>query len=250
VPVERTVRVVENQVARAAIEALINGPRRGLQPVVLPNVKLLDIQIAGSTATVNFDRPPTEGDDRGLYAMTLTLTQFPNIHEVQFRVNGANIGTGGSHGPVVRPTLNPLNPAGLSYDTHETEFLPLYFPLNDGVHDVRIIRMVPKTLQTAEGTVRALLEGPGEYGDRVRTVIPDGTELRGITKVGSTVTVDFTQPFANASNRAAAVRTIVESLTTLKTITGVQFLVEGHSLADQWGDSYGKVFGRRQINPE
>jgi spore germination protein GerM len=250
VPVERMVPVVENQVARAAIEALINGPRQGLQPVVLPNVKLLDIQIAGATATVNFDRPPTEGGDRGLYAMTLTLTQFPNIHEVQFRVNGANIGAGGSHGPVVRPTLNPLNPAGLSYDTHETEFLPLYFPLNDGVHDVRIIRMVPKTLQTAEGTVRALLEGPGEYGDRVRTVIPNGTELRGIQKVGSTVTLDFTQPFANASNRAAAVRTIVESLTTLKTITGVQFLVEGHSLADQWGDSYGKVFGRRSINPE
>jgi spore germination protein GerM len=250
VPVERTVRVVENQVARAAIEALIDGPRRGLQPVVLPNVKLLDIQITGATVIVNFDRPPTEGGDRGLYAMTLTLTQFPNIHEVQFRVNGANIGAGGSRGPIVRPTLNPLNPAGLSYDTHETEFLPLYFLLIDGVHDVRIIRMVPKTLQTAEGTVRALLEGPGEYGDRVRTVIPDGTELRGIKKVGSTVTVDFTQPFANASNRAAAVRTIVESLTTLKTVTGVQFLVEGHSLADQWGDSYGKVFGRRQINPE
>jgi hypothetical protein len=62
--------------------------------------------------------------------------------------------------------------------------------------------------------------------------------------------VDFTQPFADAGDRAAVVRTIVESLTTLRTVSGVQFLVEGHSLADQWGDGYGKVFGRRAINPE
>jgi spore germination protein GerM len=110
--------------------------------------------------------------------------------------------------------------------------------------------MVPKTKQTAEATVRALIEGPGQYRDRVRLVIPDGTQLRGIRKAGTTIIVDFTQPFAAAADRAAAVRTIVESLTTLPGVSGVQFLVEGDSLGKQWGGDYGSVFGRRAINSE
>src|SRR5205085_9559550 len=144
VPVQRNVKAVDNQVGRAAIEALIDGPRNGLQRLVLPDVKLLDLRINGGTATANFDRRPTGvGDDRGFYAMTLTLTHFPNVHQVQFQVNGQNIGVEGSGDPILRPTLNPLNPDGLAYDTATTEFLPLYFPLKDGAHDVRLIRMVP-----------------------------------------------------------------------------------------------------------
>jgi spore germination protein GerM len=182
--------------------------------------------------------------------MTLTLTQFPSVHQVQFQVNGRNIGVNGSDGPVVRPTLNPINPDGLAYDTSATEFLPLYFALNDGRHDVRLIRMVPKTKQTAEATVRALLEGPSQYRDRVRLVIPDGTQLRGIRKANTIIIVDFTRPFAAAADRAAAVRTVVESLTTLPGVSGVQFMVEGASLSKQWGGDYGSVFGRRAINSE
>lgn len=251
VPVQRRVTVENNQVARAAIRELIVGPRNGLGRLVLPDARLLDLQIDGGTATVNFDRRPTgAGDDRGLYAMTLTLTHFSTIQRVQFQVNGKNIGVGGDAGPLTRPTLNPINPQNLPYDTQQTEFLPLYFVSADGRHDIRLIRMVPKTQQTAEATVRALLEGPGEYGSAVQRVIPPGTELRGIRLEKGTVIVDFTQPFASAANRAAAVRTVAESLTTLRTISGVLFLVEGRSLGEHWGGEYGKVFGRVAINPE
>jgi spore germination protein GerM len=250
VPVQRRVTVENNQVARAAIRELIAGPRNGLTRLVLPDARLLDLQIGGGTATVNFDRRPTgAGDDRGFYAMTLTLTHFPTVQRVQFQVNGQNFGIGGS-GPIARPTVNPLNPQNLPFDVSRTEFLPLYFVSADGTHDIRVIRMVPKTQQVAEATVRALLEGPGEYGSALQRVIPEGTELRGIRLENGTIIVDFTQPFASASNRAAAVRTVVESLTTLKTVSGVIFLVEGHSLADQWGGDYGRVFGRVVINPE
>jgi spore germination protein GerM len=252
VPVQRTVRVVNNQVARAAIGALIDGPRGGLRRLVLPDVQVLDVRIEGRTAVVNFDRWPTgAGDERGFYAMTLTLTHFSGVHQVQFQVNGRNVGVGDDDGPIVRPTLNPLNPDGLPFDTSTTEFLPLYFPLIGARQDVRLIRMVPKTIQTAEGTVRALLEGPGEYGDRVYAPIPGGTELRGIKKANSgVILVDFTQPFADAPDRQAAVRTLVASLTSLPGVNGVQILVEGTSLADQWGQNYGRVFRRMAINAE
>jgi spore germination protein GerM len=102
--------------------------------------------------------------------------------------------------------------------------------------------MVPKTKQTAEGTVRALLDGPGPYAGALAEVIPSGTELRGIKIENGVVLVDFTQPFAGAPD--AAIRTIAESLTTLKTVRGVQFLVEGQAYLD------GRIFGRSTINQE
>ena len=249
VPVQRRVSVENKQVARAAIRELIAGPPAGLTRLVLPNVEILGIQISNGTATVNFDRRPTgQGDVRGFYAIMYTLIEFPSIERVQFQINGQNIGVNGS-GPLAWTPINPLNPQGLPVDYSQTEFLPLYFVSDDGRYDIRILRMVPKTRQVAEATVRALLEGPGSYDYAVQRVIPEGTDLRGIRLANGIVIVDFTQPFAGASDRAAAVRTVVESLTTLRGVNGVQFLVEGRSLGEYWGGNYGDVFGRPPINP-
>jgi spore germination protein GerM len=212
---------------------------------VPPDVQLLDITIADGTATVNFDQLPTYTDSSGLDAIALTLTEFPTIQRVQFQVHGQNIG-----GPAARLELNPLNPLGLPADTGATLFLPLYFPSIDGAHDIRLTRFAPPTNQVAEATVRALLEGPGDYGSALRRVVPANTELRDIRLENGVLTVDFSRSFADSQDRAAAVRTLVESLTTWKTVRSVQFLVEGRSLAEQWGANYGAVFERPPINPE
>lgn len=251
VPVQRQVRVESRQVARAALRALIDGPRNGLQRLVLPDVGLRDIRIAGGTAAVDFDRRPTgQGDTRGLYAIVLTLTELPGVQRVQLLVNGQALEVGGRR-TLARPVLNPLNPEGLPEDYGSTEFLPLYFASTDGAHDVRIIRMVPKTQQIATATVRALLEGPGAYEFALRRVIPAGTELRGLRlEPGGTLTVDFTQPFADSPDRPAAVRTLAASLTTIAGVSGVQVLVEGRPLAEQWGDDYAQIARRPLINPE
>jgi spore germination protein GerM len=250
VPVQRRVTVENNQVALAAVRELIAGPHNGLKRLLLPDAHVLDLQISDGTATVNFDRRPSEvGNDRGLYTIALALTHISTIQRVQLQVNGQNIGVNGS-GPIARPTLNPINPDNLPFDVHQTEFLPLYFVAADGQHDIRLIRMVPKTTQVAEGTVRALLDGPSGYSFAVQRVIPEATELRSIRLENGTIIVDFTQPFAQAANRAAAVRTVAESLTTLNTVNGVTFLVEGRSLGELWGQDYAGVFGRRPINLE
>ncbi len=192
VPVQRSVTVVDNRVAQAAVEALIAGPRNGLQRLVLSDARLLGIQIADGTATVNFDRRPTgAGDNRGLLSIMYTLIEFPSITRVQVQVNGGNIGVQGD-GPIAWRPINALNPAALPQDNGRTAYLPLYFVANSGRHDVRVIRMVPKTNEVARATVLALIEGPMEYGDRVWSPIPGDTELRGIKKDGSTIIVDFT----------------------------------------------------------
>ena len=251
VPVQRRVRVENRQVASAAVRALIEGPRGGLQRLVLPDVVLRSISIDAGTATVDFDRGPTgQGDTRGFYAIVLTLTELPNIQRVQFQINGKALEVQGRR-TLERPVLNPLNPEGLPEDYSRTAFLPLYFASSDGSHDVRIIRMVPKTQQIAAATARALLDGPGAYEFALRRVIPAGTELRGLRlETGGTLTVDFTQPFADSPDRSAAVRTLVASLTTIPGVSGVQILVEGRSLAEQWGNDYAQIFRRPAINPE
>ncbi|MDW8147868.1 MAG: GerMN domain-containing protein [Roseiflexaceae bacterium] len=250
VPVQRLVPVEDRKVATAAINALIEGPRRGLQRLIDPQARLLSITINNGLATVNFDRPPhLNGDPRGLQSIVLTLTHFETINRVQFQVNGKNIGIDGS-GPIGRPVVNPLNPDNLPVDYAVTEFLPTYYLANDGYHTIRIIRMVPKTRQVAEGTVRALIEGPGIYEYAVQRTIPPGTELRAISINQGVVRVDFSARFAEAANRTAAVRTLVELLTTLPRVTGVQIFVEGRSLAEWWGEPYGRVYPKPLINPE
>jgi spore germination protein GerM len=234
VPVRRNTRVTDNRIAAAAISELIAGPRNGLGRMVSSEANLLDLRIEGNRAIVNFDRDPG-----GVESILFTLTEFPSISSVQVQVNGANLGEARA-----RPVLNPLNPQKLAVDYRATEFLPLYFPSASSGYDIRIIRMVPKTKQTAEATIRVLLEGPGVYDGIVRRVIPAETQLRGIKLNGDVVLVDFTQPFAEAADLNAAMRTVVESLTTLKTVSGVQFLVEGQAFAD------GKIFRRPVINQE
>ncbi|GIW00802.1 GerMN domain-containing protein [Roseiflexus sp.] len=250
VPVQRLVPVEDRKVATAAINALIEGPRNGLERLIDPQARLLSIAINNGLATVNFDRPPhLNGDPRGLHSIVLTLTHFETISRVQLQVNGRNIGIDGS-GPIGRPVVNPLNPNNLPVDYAATEFLPTYYLANDGYHTIRIIRMVPKTRQVAEGTVRALIEGPGIYEYAVQRTIPPGTELRAISINQGVARVDFSARFAEASDRNAAVRTLVESLTTLPRVSGVQILVEGRSLAEWWGEPYGRVYPKPLINPE
>ena len=239
-PVRRNAGVENNRTAEAAIRELIAGPRNGLQRLVSADARLLGIRIDNGLATVNFDRDPSDGNDRGLDSIVLTLTDLGTVARVQIQNNGANLG--GARG---RPVVNPSNPLNLAVDYRATEFLPLYFPSVDGAHDVRIIRMVPKTKQVGEATVRALLDGPPpEYASAVRRVIPTGTELRGIKLNDGVLLVDFTQPFADAPDINAAMRTVVESLTSIKTVRGVQFLVEGQAFAD------GRIFGKPAINQE
>jgi spore germination protein GerM len=234
VPVRRNTTVENGRIAEAAIRELIAGPRNRLGRLVSADTKLLGITIGDLLATVNFDRDPG-----GLDSIIFTLTEFPTVSQVQFQVNGANLG-----GPRRRPVLNPINPQNLQADVHATEFLPIYFPAASGPYDIRLIRMVPKTKQTAEGTIRALLEGPGPYANAVRRVIPENTELRGIKVDKGVVLVDFTQPFAEAGELDAAMRTVVESLTMLPGVNGVQFLVEGQAFAD------GRIFEKPAINQE
>jgi germination protein M len=213
------------------------------------------MSIRNNTITVNLDRHP--GDAQALRSIALTLTEFSTVSHVQIEVNGNPVTFNGETGPIIRPVLNSDNPQGLPLDySSGTRFLPLYF-LDANGNYVRITRLVPRTSEIAQKTVMELLAGPGSYSNLLSSPIPGGTELRGIKKASADrVVVDLTKPFTTASNRAAAVNTLVLSLTELRDTDGrpifrqVEILVESQKLAEFWGNKYDRVFDRPPLNPQ
>lgn len=254
VPVTRRTMVTDKRVATTAMQELIAGPRNGLRRLVESDVQVLDVSRQDDTIIVNLSKSP--GADLAFYSIALTLSEFSGVSYVQVQVNGTNIGPGEHTGPIQRPILNVDNPQGLPTEyASGTRFLPLYF-LN-GDRYARITRLVPRTNSVAKETVEQLLAGPGQYGDVLTSPIPAGTELLEISKDGSTAVVNLSETFTNASNRDAALNALVLSVTELRDIASgerifqdVVVQVAGHSLAEFWGESYGRSFPRPALNPE
>lgn len=248
VPVYRPVPVVAKRVAGASLNALIDGPRSGMTRLILPETQLKSLVVRDGVAEVDFDRAPTAaGDIRGYVSIVHTLTQFGTVNRVKFFVNGVEVpATGGI--PSERIRLNEWNPDDLSID--EATVLPLFFVSPDGRFDIPVSKLVPKTDQVAAATVNALIKGAGIYADKVKQTIPSDTQLRGVTLQNGVATVDVSTAFTAASDRAGAMRTLVESLTSWPAITGVKVTVEGQSIAGAWGTEWDRVFERRTVNPE
>lgn len=254
VPVTRRATVESQQVATAALRELIKGPgSSGLQGVIAPDVQILEVRREGDMLVANLSRSP--GDAQASQAIALTLTEFPGVAEIQLQVQGQNVGLPDG-GPITRPVLNIDNPASLDTDyASGTRFLPLYF-MSD-THYVRITRLVPRTNEVAAATVTALLAGPGTYSTWLSSPIPEGTSMYSVEKGrGKRVVVDLSQRFTEATQRAAALDTLVLSLTELRDSGGgrvfdeVEVLIEGQTLASFWGAEYDRPFARPPLNPE
>jgi len=247
VPVQRSLTIVGKRVAGTAMTALIEGPKGGLQRLILPDVQIKSLTIKNGTAIVDFDRRPTgNGDVRGFVSVVLTLTQFSSVKDVKFQINGVDMPSENGI-PTTRPAINLLNPDNLGNDALA---VTVYFVANDGLHDVPVTRLVAKTNNVIGAAAQAWLAGPGQYGNALRRTAPAATQLRGINIQNGLVTVDLTQPFADVSDRPGAIRTLVETLTDVPGVKSVQVLIEGKSIGELWGNDYNRAFEKRLINPE
>jgi spore germination protein GerM len=248
VPVQRNVTVVSKRVAGASLNALIEGPRNGLTRVLVQELNVNSLTIQDGIALIDLDRRPTAvGDVRGFNAMALTLTQFDSVKGVKFLINGGQIPAEPGL-PSERPLINVWNPDGLTIA--DSTVLTLYFVATNGRHDIPLSKVVPKTNDIATAHMQGLIDGPGPYADILKRSIPEGIQLRGVKLEGDLAIVDISAGFADAADRAGALRTIVESLTSIPSIKRVQVVVEGESLATNWGEEFAGPFSRRVINPE
>jgi hypothetical protein len=113
-PVRRTIAATP-AVARAALTTLLDGPTEeesadGLASAIPPGTHLRDIAVADGVATVDLDRVFGEGSGSAsmlgrVAQVVATLTRFPTIRRVAFRVDGEPVEAIGAEGVVVDPPI-------------------------------------------------------------------------------------------------------------------------------------------------
>ncbi|GIV97323.1 MAG: hypothetical protein KatS3mg057_1980 [Herpetosiphonaceae bacterium] len=243
IPVTRSIQPT-NQWRTAALQELLKGPKGRLSRVIAEGTELLSLSISGNLATVNLSQHP--GSTLAIQSIVLSITERTDVTQVQIQVNGSNI----TAQPLFRPNINKDNPQELSGDFATTEFLPLYFPLNDAPYYVRVTRLIPKTKSIARETVQGLIDGPGQYSNLLGHPIPAGTTIRSIVLRSGTLTVDFSAAFADAVDRQQTIDTLLLSLTTFASVDRVVIMVEGRGLGELWGSQYAGPLTRPALNPE
>lgn len=117
-PVSRSV-AASPAVARAALEALLDGPTTeeraaGLASAIPEGTRLLDVSIADDVATVDlsgsFDDGGGSASMLGRVAQVVaTLTRFPNVERVAFRLEGDPVEAIGGEGGLVDPPVGRLD---------------------------------------------------------------------------------------------------------------------------------------------
>lgn len=102
-------------VARAAVEALLEGPTdderaAGLTTAIPDGTELLDLAVTDGTATVDLSGAFDDGGGSAsmqarVAQVVATLTQFPSIERVSFRLDGEPVTAIGGEGVAVDPPL-------------------------------------------------------------------------------------------------------------------------------------------------
>jgi germination protein M len=119
-----------------------------------------------------------------------------------------------------------------------TMLVRAYFLLDDSADGdaalVPVLRTVPESKATARAAMTALLAGPSAKelaaNPTIRTMIPDGTSLHGVTTAAGVATVDLSGEFATGSGSAAArarLAQVVYTLTQFASIDSVRFELDG-----------------------
>src|SRR4051794_18131197 len=95
-----------------------------------------------------------------------------------------------------------------------------------------VLRDVPSTKAVATAAVNALLEGPstGEAARSISSLVPDGTQLLGLTIDGGVATIDLSSEFASGGGTQAyqtRLAQVVYTLTQFPTVKGVNVQIEG-----------------------
>lgn len=117
-PVRRTIAATP-EVARAAMVALLAGPTAaekadGLTTAIPPGTTLGDLALADGIVTVDLDGSFDEGGGSAsmlgrVAQVVATLTRFPTIRRVAFRLDGEPVETIGGEGVVVDPPVGRLS---------------------------------------------------------------------------------------------------------------------------------------------
>ena len=218
------------ETAKGLMEALLQGPLDGALKSAIPvGTSLLSLEVSGGRALV--DVSASYGSLSGValtladYAVTMTLTQGPEISSGKITVRGQELAYRNKQTFASRDVL--LLP---EEDVVGTVQAVLYFLDENGV-----LAPEERTLELYEGdtqvfaVARALENGP--EGKKLSAVLPEGFRVRSVWLEEDVCYVNLSssqlETLAPEADLQTAADSLARSLCSLDTVDEVRFLVDG-----------------------
>ena len=224
--------------ASYALQLLMQEPQQdNLRRTVPKNTEILDLSIESDLCIVDFsndffrNRPQGEATERmAVLSIVNTLTQFEEISEVQFYVEGESL-----------PLYTNMD-LSLHYVRDESAIGPVRTGLNEVDASLYVLRSgdgelaeIPIRIKSAanetdaEALLTLLLSFEGKNG--YSSAIPAETLVRSISVDGNHCHVDFSVAFANGlkteEEQVKALYSVVSTLTSLESVRWVTITIEG-----------------------
>lgn len=252
----RNIEISEMAVLRSAVEALAEGPKSTELKKTLPEgVSILGIRRDGKTVIVDFSKEynnKQKGVTEELKRISVinTLTAISGIEKVKIMVEGHELvnSNGEALGEMSQVDLDKSGKP----NNGQPEVISLYFGSPDSGFIVGEKRKVSRDLNGSmeKEIMEELLKGP--QNKELYPVIPENTKILSITTSGDgTCKINLSKEFqsnafAGSAGGAITVNSIVNSLTELKTVKRVQFLIEGKVVETYSDMGFDKPFYRNE----
>lgn len=227
------------QVAEALVTELLKGPLgEDLKSAVPAGTALLSLELEGSRAVV--DLSAAYGTLSGValtladYAVTLTLTQLPEISRVKITVRGQELAYRDRQTFTARDVL--LAPEG---DVVGTVSATLYFLDADGAltGERRLLELYEGDTQVS-AVVRALESGPEDKD--LSSAAPEGFRVKSVWLEENVCYVNLSSALLEElppeAELAPAIQALGRSLCSLEAVGETRFLVDG-----EFASRYGSV---------
>jgi germination protein M len=252
----RNIEISEMAVLRSTVEALAEGPKSSTLKKTLPEgVSILGIRRDGKTVIVDFSKEYNKkensvSEEFKRISVVNTLTAISGIERVKIMVEGHELVNSNKQafGEMAKVDLDkngkPLE--------GQSESITVYFGSPDSHYIVGEERKV--SLETNGSIEKEILEEliKGPQNKDFYPVIPENTKILSISTLkDGTCKINLSKEFQNNAFAGSAggsitVNSIVNSLTELKTIKRVQFLIEGKVLETYSDMEFDKPFYRNE----
>lgn len=229
-PIEEKFSVKErDELFKHVAEALIMGPaRKSHLPIMDSSVKLNSINYVDGNIALDFSEEYPEKDYMCTYAIIKTFSKLPDVNKVQVTENEKGIigSDGAAIGYVLGDDVNTEVEEDTAIGVH------LYFAnasKDQLVKEYRKINIVD-TSPVEQYVVTELIEGPTTKG--YQRLLASNTKVISVETTDGTCYVNFKKGFiekniANSGGDKLVIESVVKSLTELKNVNSVQFLVDG-----------------------
>lgn len=219
----------ESEKYENTLKALLNGPYSSdMQRNINENTKIISVIKKDGVIAIDFSKeflssPGEISQVISVSSITSTMTQFKGISHVDITVEGK---------PLLSPEGKPYGELGKpDVEKEKKVSIKIYMPTKE--YDK--MQAVSKEITLKEGeklgkkiVEELILEAQSEK----QSFIPRGTKVLGYEENKGTAFVNLSKEFiknhpGGSAEETMSIYTIVNSLTEMKNVTGVQFLIEG-----------------------